>query len=191
MTVDHLSIAIRWGVCISFRKFILLTYTKCFQKLVNFHYLWECITFMTKVGQRMCNFVTSYSSLNQFYYESENSWNNSRLVLDDASATNPILLAFTVAFNAKSNNWNTGNITTLKDSKTETVFFLLLIHHLIFMKTVSCVHLIFPTQPNLVIDLGFHLSFHPICHHQRPFDKINLTATCNPLRTRCLAFWKY
>ena len=96
-----------------------------FPKLVNIHYLCECITFMIKIGHRMRNFLSLYSSLNKFCYEFENFWNNFRIVLDDSSATNPILFASTVAFTANSNNWYTGNITSLKDSKTGTVFFLL------------------------------------------------------------------
>ena len=187
MIVDHLSDAKRWEVCIYFRNFLLLINIKCFQKLVNFYYLCECILFMIKIGHGMCNFDSSYSSLNQFYYEFENSWNNSRLVLDDVSATNPILLASTVALDAKSNNWNTGNITTLKDSKTETVFFYFGLQKCInssthiHEKSVSCVRLIFNIQPNLLMHLGFHSSFHPICHHQKPFHKFNLFPTSNPL----------
>ena len=77
---------------------------------------------MVKIGHRICNFVSSYSSLKQFYCEFENFWKNFELILDDSSLK-PILLAVTVDFNAKSSNWYTSNIAISEGSKTETMFF--------------------------------------------------------------------
>ena len=38
----------------------------------------------------------------------------------------------------------------------------------------SCIDLIFTSQPNLIIDSGFHSSLHPNCNHQIVYAKFNL-----------------
>ena len=40
--------------------------------------------------------------------------------------------------------------------------------------SLSCIHLIFTDQPNLVVYSGVHPSLHPNCHHQINYFKFNL-----------------
>ena len=54
---DHPSNTKRGGVCIYYWNFLTL-------KLINIHYLNECITFEIKLGHKICNFVSLYRSPN-------------------------------------------------------------------------------------------------------------------------------
>ena len=54
---DHPSNTKRGRVCIYYRNFLPL-------KLINIHYLNECITFEIKLGDKICNFVSWYRSQN-------------------------------------------------------------------------------------------------------------------------------
>ena len=45
-------------------------------KLINIHYLNECITFEIKLGDKICNFVSLYRSPNQSEDDFENFCNN-------------------------------------------------------------------------------------------------------------------
>ena len=40
--------------------------------------------------------------------------------------------------------------------------------------SVSCIDLIFSSQPNSVMSSGIHYSLHQICHHQTIFARLNL-----------------
>ena len=53
---DHLDNKNRWGVCIYYRNFLLL-------KLVNIHYLKECIIYVIKLGDNFWEFLCLYKSL--------------------------------------------------------------------------------------------------------------------------------
>ena len=62
---DHPSNTKRGGVCIYYRNLLPL-------KLINIHYLNECITFEIKLGDKICNFVSLYRSPNQSEDDFEN-----------------------------------------------------------------------------------------------------------------------
>ena len=51
------------------------------------------------------------------------------------------------------------------------------------------IDLIFTNQPNFVIDSGVHPLFHPNCHHQVVFSKLNLKIKYPPLYERLV--WDY
>ena len=108
---DHPSNSKGGGVCIYYRNFLPL-------KLMNIHYLNECITFEIKLGDKICNFVSLCRSPNQSEDDFENFCNNFELTLDAVLATNLFLIVAIGDFNAKSGNWYTGNTTTSEGSKT-------------------------------------------------------------------------
>ena len=170
---DHPSNTKRGRVCIYYWTFLLL-------KLINIHYLNECITFEIKLGDKICNFVFSYRSPNQFEDDSENFCNNFELTLDAVSATNPFLIVAIGDFNAKSSNWYTGDTTTSEVSKIEAITSQFGLQQIIDEQThiqgqsASCIEIIFSSQPNLVMSFGIHSSLHQNCHHQLIFAKFNL-----------------
>ena len=74
-------------------------------------------------------------------------------------------------FNAKSNNWCKADITSLERSKIDTIASSYGLNQLIQEPThilhssSSCIHLIFTSQPNLVMESGIHSSMHSNCYH--------------------------
>ena len=170
---DHPSNRKRGGVCTYYRNFLTL-------KLINIHYLNECITFEIKLGDKICNFVSLYRSPNQFEDDSENFFNNFELILDAVSATNPFLIVAIGDFNANSSNWYIGDTTTSEVSKIEAITSQFGLQQIINEQThiqgqsASCIEIIFSSQPNLVMSFGIHSSLHQNCHHQLIFAKFNL-----------------
>ena len=115
---DHPSNTKRGGVSIYYQNLLPL-------KLINIHYLNECITFEIKLGDKICNFVSLYRSPNQSEDNSENFCNNFELILDAVSAANPFLIVAIGDLNAESSNWYTGDTTTSEGSKIEATTSLL------------------------------------------------------------------
>ena len=170
---DHPSDTKRGGVCIYYRNCLPL-------KLLNISYLNECITFVIKLGDKICNFVSLYRSPNQSEDDFENFCNNFELTLDAVSAANPFLIVAIDDFNAKSSNWYTGDTTTFEDSKIEVITSQFGLKQIINEpahiqgKSESCIDLLFSSQPNLMMSSGVHSSLHQNCHHQIIFAKFNL-----------------
>ena len=83
-------------------------------------------------------------------------------------------------FNARSSTWCSNDITNfngaLIDTLTTTHGFKQLISDAthILPQSTSCIDLIFPDQPNYVIDCGTHPSLNKNRHHQITFCKLNL-----------------
>ena len=111
---DHPSNTKRGGVCIYYRNCLPL-------KLINIHYLIECITFEIKLGDKIWNFVSLYRSPNQPEDDFENFCHNFELTLDAVSATNPFIIVAIGDFNAKSSKWHTGHTTTFEGCKIEAI----------------------------------------------------------------------
>ena len=88
--------------------------------------------------------------------------------------------------NARSPAWWSEDIATLHgmqiDSLTTAYGFKQLIFYPthILPQSSSCVDLIFTDQLNYVTDSGTHLSFHPDCHRQIIFCKLNPKAEYPP-----------
>ena len=170
---DHPSNTKRGGVCIYYRNFLPL-------KLINIHYLNECITFEIKLGDKICNFVSWYRSQNQSEDDFENFCNNFKLILDAVLTTNPFLTVAIGDFNAKSGNWYNGDTATSEGSKIEAITSQFGLQQIINQPThirghfVSCIDLIFSSQPNLVMSSGIKSSLHQNCHHQIVFAKFSL-----------------
>ena len=171
---DHPSNTKRGGVCIYYRNLLPL-------KLINIHYLNECITFEIKLGDKICNFVSLYRSPNQSEDDFENFCNKFELTLDAVSATNHFLIVAIGGFNAKSSNWYTGATITSEGSKIEAITSQFGLQQIINEPThvqgnnyVSCIDLIFSSQPNLVISSAIHSSIHQNCDHQIILAKFSL-----------------
>ena len=170
---DHPSNTKRGGICIYYRNCLPL-------KLINICYLSECITFVIKLGDKICNFVSWYRSPNQFEDDFENFYNNFELTLDIVSATNLFSIVAIGDFNAKSSNWYTSDITSFEGSKIEAITSQFGLQQIINEpthiqgKSVSCIDLIFSSQPNLVMSPGIHSSLHQNCHYQIIFAKFSL-----------------
>ena len=128
-----------------------------------------------KLGDKICKFVSLYRTRNQSEDDFENFCYNFELTLDAVLATNPFLIVAIGDFNAKSRNWYTGDTTIFKDSKIEATTSQFGLQQIINKpihiqgKSVSCIDLIFYSQPNLVMSSSIHLSLHQNCHHQIAF----------------------
>ena len=59
---------------------------------------------MTKIGGKICNFISLYRSLNHFEYDFENFYENLEITLDAVLVTNPFLIVATGDFKVKYNN---------------------------------------------------------------------------------------
>ena len=166
---DHPSNTKGGGVYIYYWNFLTL-------KLINIHYLNECITFEIKLGDKICNFVSLYRSPNQSEDDFENFCNNFELTLDAVSATNPFLIVTIGDFNTKSSNWYTGDTNTSEGSKIEAITSQFGLQQIINEPThiqrhfLSYIDLIFSSQPNLVMSSGIHSSLHQNRHHQIIFS---------------------
>ena len=170
---DHPSNTKSGGVCIYYRNCLPL-------KLINICYLNECITFVIRLRDKICNFVSLYRSPNQSEDDFESFCNNFELTLDAVSATNPFLIVVIGDFNVKPSNWYTGDTTTFEGSKIEAIASQFGLQQIINEpthikgKSESCIDLIFFSQPILVMSSGIHSSLHQNCHHQIIFAKFNL-----------------
>ena len=137
-----------------------------------------------------------YRSPNQSEDDFENFCNNFELTLDAVSATNPFLIVAINDFNAKSSNWYTDDTTTSEGSKIEAITSQFGLQQIINEPThiqgqsVSCIDLIFSSQPNLVMSSGIHSSLHQNCHHQIIFAKFNLKVHYPPPYERELWHFK-
>ena len=69
-------------------------------KLISIHCLKECITFVVKLGDKICNFVSLYRSPSQSEGDFENFFDIIELTLDALSETNLFLIIVIGDFNA-------------------------------------------------------------------------------------------
>ena len=98
---------------------------------------------------------------------------------------NPYLTVVIGDFNVKSHNWYKGD----KTKASRTILEIMTSHYRltqiinepthILEDASSCIGLIFTSQPNMVLDSGFHSSLHPNSHHQIVLAKFNLKV-CYP-----------
>ena len=100
-----------------------------------------------------------------------------------------------VALNAEPSNRYNKDITSNEDIKIEAVTSQNGLHQEINEQThilnnsFSCIHLIFNSQHNLLIESGVHPSLQPSCHHQVAFVKFNLDIVYPPPYER--EIWHY
>ena len=75
-------------------------------------------------------------------------------------------------FNAKSSNWYLTDVTSFEGSQIEFLVSQFATSQVINEPThildnsMSCIDLIFTSQPSKIMDSGVHSSLHSNCHHQ-------------------------
>ena len=115
--------------------------------------------------------------------------------LDNVTNKNPYLIVMLGDFNAKSSNWYKHDTTTYEGSKinarTSQFGLKQLIQEptLILTDSLSCIDLIFTSQPNLVMESGVHSSLYQNCHYQIIYTKIHLKVFYPPPYERQI--WHY
>ena len=111
-----------------------------------------------------------YRSFSQTRVTFETLADNFELTLDKIVNKNPLIVALG-DFNAKTTNWYKNDINSYEGLKIDTITSQLGLQQLIneptnlIANSSSCIDLIFTSQPDLVMESGFHSSLHPNCHH--------------------------
>ena len=164
-------------------------------KVLDIRFLHESISLELRIGDKLCNFISLYRSLNQSSDDFVSFLDNFQLTLDTLAQKNLFLMVALGDFNAKSSNWYNKDITSDEGRKIEAVTSQYGLRQEINEPThilnnsTSCINLIFNSQPNLLIESGVHPSLHPNCHHQIVFAKFNLDIVCPPPYER--EIWHY
>ena len=161
------------GVCICYKNCLPL-------QNINVNYLSECLNFKMMIGNKICNFITLYSSPSQNQDDFQVFIDNLEMNLEILAQRNPFLTVVFGDFNAKSKSWCAQDNTNFRAITIENLRSQLGLRQLIKEAThvlessFSCIELIFTRQSNLVVESGVHPSLHPNCHHQIVFVKFNL-----------------
>ena len=150
---DHPSNTTQGSICIYYKKSLSL-------KILNIQYLHESINFEIRIGGKLFRFVSLYCSPSHSQDNFESVVNNFELNIEIATANDTFLTVALGDFNTKSNLWLKGNKTTYEGSKIDGI-----------TSTFGLQQLIFPLQPNFVMQSGVHSSLHPICHHQHSYQQ--------------------
>ena len=193
--MDHPSNTKREGVCLDYKCLLPL-------KVIDVSYLQECINFEVQTGSKTWNFVSLYRSPSQAKDQFEYFFiKNLELNLEHIANISPFLIIVLGYLNVRMQDWYQNNITTFKAYKIDTATSQFSLSQIIkepthiLSNSTSCIHLIFTSQPNLVMHSGIHLSLHPNCHHQVVFTKFNITIfypqTYKELLTLALTASKY
>ena len=95
---DHPPNTKRGGVCIYYKHSLAF-------KLLNIHYLKECMNFEISYGGKICNFISLHRSASQSSDTFEDFADNVELNLDKIANKSPCLLVVLSDFNVKSSNW--------------------------------------------------------------------------------------
>ena len=149
---DHASNSKRGGVCVYYESPLAL-------RLIDVHYLQECLIFQILIGGKSCNFISLYRSTSQSSDFFEEFADNLQLSLDKISKQNPFPTVVLDDFNTKSSNWYKHNET--KFSKIDVVTSQFGLQQLIKQPThmlgnsSSCINLILHyliSHPSLVME---------------------------------------
>ena len=171
---DHSSNSKRGRVCVYYKSSLPF-------RVISVKHLQESISFELRIGGKCCRFSCLYTSPSQIQDEFETFLKNFELTLDKIHENNPFMTIALGDFNATSNNWCKADITSLEGSKIDTIANSYGLNQIIQEPThilnssSSCIGLIFPWQPNLIMESGIHSSLHSNCHHQIVFTKFNLS----------------
>ena len=186
--VDHPSNQKRGGICIYHKDFLSI-------KVNNVSYLKECLNLSLSVYEKQCNITLIYHSPSQSSEEFDIFLSNFELLLDYLANGNPFVSIIIDDFNARSNYWYSSDKTTYEGEKLEPLTsqygFKQVISDAthILESSLSCMDLIFMSQPNLVMNSGVHSSLHPNYHHQVIHAKFNLKMFYPPPYERVV--WHY
>ena len=164
-------------------------------RLIDVHYLQECLIFEILTGGKSCNFISLYQSPSQLSDFFEEFADNLQLTLDKTSNQNPFLTVVLGDFNTKSSNWYTQDQATHKGSKIDAITSQFGLQQLIKEPTrilgnsSSCIDLIFTPHQSLVMESGTHPSLHSSYDHQIRYAKFNLKIPYLPPYER--EIWHY
>ena len=111
---DHPSNTKRGGFCIYYKNSFAF-------KLLNIHYLKECMNFEISCGGKICNFISLYRSPSQSSDTFEDFTDNLELNLDKIANISPYLLVVLGDFNVKSSNWYKHDKITYEGSKIDAI----------------------------------------------------------------------
>ena len=172
LRADHASNSKRGGVCVYYKSSLAL-------RLIDVHYLQECLIFEILIGVKSCNFISLYQSPSQSSDSFEEFADNLQLSLDKISNQNPFVTVALGDFNTEFSNWYKHDKTTYEGSKIDAITSQFGLQQLIKEPThilgdsSSCIDLIFTSHPSLVMESDVHLSLHLNCHHQLTYAKFN------------------
>ena len=162
---DHPSNNKRGGVCIYYKNLLPL-------RVRRIQYLQGCINFELNIGAKICNFISLYRSPSQTQDEFEKLVDNLELNFETLCQYNSFLIVPIGDLNTKSINWYCHDKSSHEGNAIENVTAQFGLEQIINEPThisytsLSCIDLIFTSQPNLITDSGVHSSLHPNCHHQ-------------------------
>ena len=187
---DHPSGSRRGGVCMYYKESLPL-------KMLNIHYLQECISFDLKLGSKLCTILSRWRSPSKSAYEFGNFLNKLNLTMEMITQKNPFLTVVIGIFNARSSKWWTDDKTTQEVLKTENLlsqFSLLQVMNEpthISQNFYPCIDLLFTNQQNLITDSRLHPSLYSSCHHQIIYGKFNLKIFLSPPSERNIWHYKH
>ena len=170
---DHLFNTKRGGVCLYHKNYLP-------PRTLNISYLKECLNFELKIGNKSCNFIALYRSLNQSQGHFETLSDNFEITLETLAQKGSFLTAIIGDINAKSCKWYSHDKTSFEDSTIKSITFQFKLHELInepthlLQNSSSFIDLIFTSQPNIVVESGVPPSLYTNCLHQTIFARFNL-----------------
>ena len=149
------------------------------------------------ISNKLCNFVSLYRSPSQSIDEFENFVYNLDLTLEGLTGKNSFLSVIIVDFNSKFSKWCSIDKTTPEGAKLDNLTSQYELTQLLKIPTDnfenyrSWIDLIFISQPNLVVEVGFglHPSLHENCHHQIIYSKFDLKTFYRQLYEKTV--WHY
>ena len=155
----------RGGNCIYYKN--LLPLRVCDISLFD-----EYINFELKIGDERCHFVALYRSPSQIQEDFLSFSQNFELTLEKLSENNPYLFVAIGDFNAKLRHWYSPDNNIFEEISVESVASQFGLHQIIkelthiLENSLSCIDLVFTSQPNLIGGSGSHPLLHPNCRHQ-------------------------
>ena len=155
-------------------------------RLIDVHYLKECLIFEILIGGKLCNFISLYRSPSQSSVSFEEFADNLQLLSERTSNLKPFLTVVLGDFNTESSNWYKYDKTTCEGSKIDAATSEFGLQQLIKKPThilgnsSSCIDLILTSHANLVMDSGVHPSLHSNCYYQITYAKFNLKIVYPP-----------
>ena len=164
---------IKGGICVYYKSTLPL-------RMLNISNLDECINFEISIANKICRFSHLYRSPSQEQDEFQEFKSNLAINLDALSANNTFLTVMIGDFNAKSSNWYLNDVNSFEGSQIEFLASQFAMSQVINEPThildhsKSCIDLIFPSQPNMIMDSGVHPSLDSNCHHQIIHAKFDL-----------------
>ena len=104
---DHPSNNKRRVICIYYKDSLRL-------RIINVHYLQQCINFEMKIGDKICNFISLYRSPSQTLDDLETFYKNFEWNLENIVKRNPFRVVEIGDFDAKSSKWHCQDKSTFE-----------------------------------------------------------------------------